>query len=37
LILFLMEKYCLQELHVSGTGLWYGIYLQRLLNSLEEE
>jgi len=35
LILFLMEKYCLQELHVSGTGLWYGIYLQRLLNASE--
>lgn len=33
----LMEKYGIREIHVSGTGLWYGIYFQRLLNCLDED
>ena len=32
----IMEKYNISEIHVSGTGLWYGIYFQRLFNALEE-
>lgn len=33
----LMEKYGIQEIHISGTGLWYGIYLQRLFGWLKED
>lgn len=33
----MMEKYNIPEIHVSGTGLWYGIYIQKLLNSLDED
>lgn len=33
----LMEKYGIPEIHISGTGLWYGIYLQRLLGWLKED
>lgn len=28
----LMERFNISKIHVSGTGLWYGIYLQHLLN-----
>lgn len=28
----LMDKFNIKKIHVSGTGLWYGIYLQHLLN-----
>lgn len=37
MFLAMMEKYCIPEIHVSGTGLWYGVYLQRLLNILDED
>lgn len=37
MFLAIMEKYNIPETHVSGTGLWYGIYLQKLLNALEED
>ena len=33
----MMERYGIPEIHVSGTGLWYGIYIQRLLNALDED
>ncbi len=33
----MMEKYSIPEIHVSGTGLWYGIYFQRLLNALDQD
>ena len=35
----IMDKYKIPELHVSGTGLWYGIYFQRLYNypALEDD
>ena len=33
----IMDKYNMPELHVSGTGLWYGIYFQRLFNALDED
>lgn len=33
----IMEKYNIPEIHVSGTGLWYGIYFQKLLNALDED
>ena len=33
----MMEKYGIPEIHVSGTGLWYGIYFQKLLNALDED
>lgn len=29
--LLLMEKFNIRQIHVCGTGLWYGIYLQHLL------
>lgn len=32
MFLSLMERFNIAEIHVSGTGLWYGIYLQHLLN-----
>jgi superfamily I DNA and/or RNA helicase/predicted RNA-binding protein with RPS1 domain len=28
----LMERFNISKIHVSGTGLWYGVYLQRLFN-----
>lgn len=37
MFLVVMEKYNIPEIHVSGTGLWYGIYFQRLLGTLDEE
>ena len=33
----IMDKYNIPEIYVSGTGLWYGIYFQRLFNALEED
>lgn len=30
MFLYLMSKFGISELHISGTGLWYGIYLQQL-------
>lgn len=33
----LMEKYQMSEIHISGAGLWYGIYLQRLMGMLKED
>ena len=30
--LSLMDKFNIEEIHVCGTGLWYGIYLQHLFN-----
>ena len=27
-----MDKFNIKDVHVSGTGLWYGIYLQHLYN-----
>ena len=30
--LLLMEKFNIKQIHVCGTGLWYGIYLQHLFN-----
>ncbi len=37
MFLAIMDKYNIPEIHVSGTGLWYGIYLQKLLNALDED
>ena len=36
MLLSLMERYHMPEVHISGTGLWYGIYFQRLWNVLDE-
>lgn len=33
----LMERFNISKIHVSGTGLWYGIYLQHLLNIADIE
>lgn len=33
----LMERFNISKIHVSGTGLWYGIYYQHLLNIAEIE
>lgn len=33
----LMERFNIFEIHVSGTGLWYGVYLQHLLNIADIE
>lgn len=33
----LMERFHISRIHVSGTGLWYGIYLQHLFNPDETE
>ena len=30
--LLLMEKFNIKQIHVCGTGLWYGVYLQHLFN-----
>ena len=30
MFLSLMDRFNIREIHVSGTGLWYGIYLQHL-------
>lgn len=30
--LLLMDKFKIKSIHVCGTGLWYGIYLQHLFN-----
>ena len=30
--LTIMEKFNIKSIHVCGTGLWYGIYLQHLFN-----
>jgi len=30
--LLLMDKFKISSIHVCGTGLWYGIYLQHLFN-----
>ena len=31
----LMNRFDISEIHVSGTGLWYGIYLQQLFNVID--
>ena len=31
----LMDKFNIPEVHISGTGLWYGIYLQQLFNVID--
>lgn len=31
--LIIMEKFNVKSIHVCGTGLWYGIYLQHLFNT----
>lgn len=31
----LMDKFKIPEVHISGTGLWYGIYLQQLFNAID--
>jgi superfamily I DNA and/or RNA helicase/predicted RNA-binding protein with RPS1 domain len=28
----LIERFSISKIHISGTGLWYGVYLQHLLN-----
>ena len=33
--LLLMDKFNISEVHISGTGLWYGIYLQHLFNAVD--
>lgn len=33
--LSIMEKFNINEVHISGTGLWYGIYLQHLFNAAD--
>ena len=30
--LLLMDKFNIKSIHVCGTGLWYGIFLQHLFN-----
>lgn len=30
--LIIMEKFGIKAIHVCGTGLWYGVYLQHLFN-----
>ena len=37
IILALLEKFNVSEVHVSGTGLWYGIYFQKLWQSPDED
>lgn len=32
MFILLMNKFNIPEIHVCGTGLWYGIYLQHLYN-----
>ena len=32
MFLSLMDRFNIKDIHVSGTGLWYGIYLQQLHN-----
>lgn len=32
MFLSFMDRFNIKEIHVSGTGLWYGIYLQHLHN-----
>ena len=32
MFLSLRDKFNIKDIHVSGTGLWYGIYLQHLYN-----
>ena len=36
IFLAIMEKYNISEIHVCGTGLWYGIYFQALLDAIDE-
>lgn len=33
--LIIMEKFNIKSIHVCGTGLWYGIYLQHLFNTTD--
>ena len=35
LFLYFFDKFNVKEIHVCGTGLWYGIYFQKLFNTLE--
>ena len=37
MFLSLMEKFNIAKIHISGCGLWYGIYLQHLLNIADFE
>lgn len=30
--LIIIEKFNIKSIHVCGTGLWYGVYLQHLFN-----
>lgn len=34
---FLMERFNISKVYISGTGLWYGVYLQHLLNIADIE
>ena len=35
LYLIFMERFNIKQIHVSGTGLWYGVYLQHLYNMVD--
>lgn len=35
LFVYFFDKFNVNEIHVCGTGLWYGIYFQKLFNSLD--
>jgi hypothetical protein len=35
LYLYFFDRFNVKEIHVCGTGLWYGIYFQKLFNSLD--
>lgn len=35
LFIYFFDKFNVNEIHVCGTGLWYGIYFQKLFNSLD--
>lgn len=35
LFLYFFDRFNVKEIHVCGTGLWYGIYFQKLFNSLD--
>ena len=37
MFVLLMERFNILKIHVSGTGLWYGVYLQHLLNLTDIE
>lgn len=35
LFMYFFDRFNVKEIHVCGTGLWYGIYFQKLFNSLD--